>query len=181
MKPSHKSYPHYGGKGITVCERWRDSFENFLSDMGLRPDGCSLDRIDNGGNYEPDNCRWATAIEQQRNKDNNHHLTAFGETKPLVAWPEDSRCEANLTALVKRIQAGWPEEQAITQPMKNDRRRIRRAVRELERMGYVRDSGARCIGVGGVKVIEWELSEAGVELAESLKQDADVVVTPASQ
>jgi hypothetical protein len=65
--PRHPKYPDYGGRGITVCERW-DSFVNFLIDMGEPPPGMSLDRIDVNGNYEPSNCRWATASEQVRNR-----------------------------------------------------------------------------------------------------------------
>jgi hypothetical protein len=67
--PNRKEYIHYGGRGITVCERWRNSFENFLADMGERPEGKELDRYpNNDGDYEPGNCKWSTRKEQQNNR-----------------------------------------------------------------------------------------------------------------
>lgn len=87
--PKHKSYNDYGGRGIQVCDRWRDSFENFLKDMGHRPSAKhSIDRIDVNGNYEPSNCRWATKTEQSRNQRNNVVVEYNGQKKCLAEWSE---------------------------------------------------------------------------------------------
>lgn len=83
------SYKSYGGRGIKVCDRWKKSFPNFLEDMGKRPTNKhSIDRINNNGNYEPSNCRWATIKEQTRNTRTNRLITIKGETKCLSEWVE---------------------------------------------------------------------------------------------
>lgn len=79
--PNATGYANWGGRGIAVCERWRNSFEAFLADMGERPEGCSIDRIDNDGNYEPGNVRWATALEQTQNRRRN---AACGKGHPFT-------------------------------------------------------------------------------------------------
>jgi hypothetical protein len=84
---THYAYPRYGGRGITVCDRWRNNFEHFLVDVGNRPtDRHSLDRIDNDGNYEPNNVRWATNQEQANNRSSNVNITYNGETRTQAEW-----------------------------------------------------------------------------------------------
>jgi len=105
-------YSGYGGRGITVCGRWRTSFEAFYADMGPRPAETSLDRIDVNGNYEPGNCRWATRKEQQRNTRRNRLVMAFGEELPLAEWAE--RIGIDYGALQGRLDRGWSTERALT-------------------------------------------------------------------
>ena len=85
--PNHESYKYYGAKGITVCERWLD-FKNFFEDMGLCPEGMTLERINNDGNYEPENCQWATRKAQSRNTRRNTFFTRNGQTKCAAEWCE---------------------------------------------------------------------------------------------
>ena len=84
--PKNDSYYRYGGRGIQVCDRWLNSYENFLEDMGHKPDECSLDRINNDGNYDPTNCRWATIYEQANNMSNNVRMEYSGEIKTISQW-----------------------------------------------------------------------------------------------
>jgi hypothetical protein len=97
---------------VRVCVRWRD-FENFLADMGERPDGTSIDRIDNDGGYCPENCRWATSKEQQRNKRNNRLLTFNGVSRCLAEWSEI--LGIGYQVLYGRLRRGQSVEQAFTQ------------------------------------------------------------------
>lgn len=112
----NQSFESYGGRGISVCVRWRYSFENFLADMGPRPQGRSIDRMDNDGNYEPGNCRWATKKEQGRNRSNNTMLTAIGETLTLAEWSE--RTGLNVNTLGARLSCGWPPERIVSEKPK---------------------------------------------------------------
>ncbi len=107
-------YHRYGGRGISVCERW-DSFINFLEDMGERPSETTLDRINNDGNYSKDNCRWATNYEQSRNKSQNRIIEIDGEKMILTDWAE--RFGIKMLVVFKRIQRGWSEIDALSKPI----------------------------------------------------------------
>ena len=97
--PNTKRYSDWGGRGITVCDRWLHSFENFLADMGECPEGLTLDRIDNDGNYEPSNCKWGTYKEQrynQRKHKNSVYLTFNGETKLQEYYARDWKINSSM-------------------------------------------------------------------------------------
>ena len=112
---SDPGYPLYGGRGIVVCERWRQSVENFVADMGLRPSkNHSVDRINNDGNYEPGNCRWATRSEQQRNTRSNVRVTINGVTKCVAEWADEFGACRQVAYV--RIKRGWDHQRAVTTP-----------------------------------------------------------------
>ena len=106
-----KKYKIYGGRGITVCGRWNNSFIAFLEDMGERPKGMSIERIDNNKGYYPENCKWATYGEQNRNHSRNRKITIGGETKCLIDWVEEGKLKYN--TILYRIRRGWSPEEAI--------------------------------------------------------------------
>lgn len=112
FNPYVSSFSIYGGRGITVCERWKNSFENFLEDMGEKPKGKSIERIDSNGNYEPGNCRWATAKEQSNNTSRNVFLTFNGKTQTIAQWAEE--IGMSKSTLLHRVDRGWSAEKALT-------------------------------------------------------------------
>lgn len=109
----HRSFKRYGGRGISVCARWRNSYEAFLVDMGRRPTPQhQIDRVDNEKGYEPGNCRWATASEQARNRSSSRQIKVGGRSQTLVAWAEEAGLSRSTIA--SRIERGWAPERAVS-------------------------------------------------------------------
>ena len=181
LDQNDKGYPRYGGRGIRVCERWLLSFENFYADMGPRPSAdYTLDRINNDGDYEPHNCRWATWFVQARNRSNARYVMWKGaEVKLAALIAEESVVGASL--VYNRLAKGMPIEEALLTPIRKplainkviqrrkalqgvadwaegrDRKgaffgkaRPRAVVQECVELGYLIDHPDR-----------WELTEAG--------------------
>lgn len=116
--PNHKMYRHYGARGITVCARWH-SFENFLADMGRRPDKYhSLDRINNDGNYEPGNVRWATSEQQNNNTRHNRRLEIDGSVKTLSEWCREAGISA--VSFRRRKREGMTDKDALFSPIRGN-------------------------------------------------------------
>lgn len=123
LSPRHRAYKNYGGRGIKICKRW-DSFENFREDLeesfsdhvhkfGTRETW--IERVNNDGNYEPRNVKWATKKEQSRNTRFSQKLTFDGKTQTISAWAEELKMSKE--ALGYRIRAGWPLKKALTKPL----------------------------------------------------------------
>jgi hypothetical protein len=112
----HKNYESYGGRNIVVCDRWRESFEAFFSDMGDRPSPeHSIDRIDNDKGYEPENCRWATQSTQVRNSRRMRPLTLNGRTQTMTEWAAE--LGINYSTIATRLAKGYSHEEALTRPI----------------------------------------------------------------
>lgn len=116
--PNNPRYKDYGGRGIKVCDRWR-TFEGFFADMGKKPSPQhSIDRIDNDGDYCPENCRWATIKQQANNKRSNRIVSAFGKQQTLAEWADEMGLSWD--ALWSRLKRKWPLEKALLHPMRVD-------------------------------------------------------------
>lgn len=119
----HKSFEHYGKRGVTVCNEWRDDFQSFAEwayKSGYNEDSefmeCTLDRIDVNGNYEPSNCRWISMKKQCRNRRNNRIIEFAGVKKSLAEWSEITRIPHD--TIDKRLKSGWGVEKALSTPVK---------------------------------------------------------------
>lgn len=113
--PHHKHFNKYGGAGVTVCDRWANSFQDFLADMGKRPGlEYSLERVDGSKGYEPGNCRWATRKEQQRNRTVVKVVEHAGRSQSVSAWAEEAGLPTNV--LANRLARGWTMERALGTP-----------------------------------------------------------------
>lgn len=127
LNPRNKRYRLYGGRGIRICDEWarKGGFAAFLAHVGPRPSPKhSVDRIDNNGNYEPGNVRWATQREQMRNSRINRNITAQGETLSLAEWSE--RTGLGVGCIASRISRyGWTEQAAVTTPVITEKHRFR--------------------------------------------------------
>jgi hypothetical protein len=109
------SYKNYGARGVRVCDRWMKSFDAFFADMGDRPPGKTLDRIDNNGDYTPGNVRWASKSEQARNRRTTHTVEWFGQTIPFLTAYEESGSRVPMGTVHTRLSRGWPIAKAMWQ------------------------------------------------------------------
>lgn len=123
-RKSHKKYDDYGGRGISVCDEWRsdvEAFYNWAMNNGYN-DSLSIDRINNNGNYEPNNCRWVTTNEQVNNRRNNRVYTLNNKTQTLKQWADEYKI--NYNTLISRIDDfNWDIEKALTTPAKQTKKR----------------------------------------------------------
>lgn len=141
--PKHASYADYGGRGITVCDRWLASYPAFLADMGPRPAGMTIERKDNSGHYEPSNCVWASRVQRANNKRNTRYVAWNGEQVPLGMLCRRLRVSYNLVR--QRLDNGWSINDAVLLPAQErpweaspimDRRLPERPATDIELAGY---------------------------------------------
>lgn len=112
--PEDPQFHLYGGRGIFVCARWRDDYDAFFDDMGPRPKGMTLERIDNDQGYDPFNCRWATQAEQKRNTRRSRNITIAGRTQAMEDWASEIGIDP--TTMAYRLRKNFPEEKLLAPP-----------------------------------------------------------------
>ncbi len=118
QNPTVPCYKNYGGRGIRVCDRWNESFENFIEDMGLKPsERYTVERRNTNGNYEPTNCYWGTWKEQNNNRRNNHLITYQGRTQTMAQWAEETGIAYKI--LSHRVYRQWPEHRLFSTPRRS--------------------------------------------------------------
>lgn len=116
INPNSQSFENYGKRGIEVCDTWINSFTNFIEDMGKRPsDKYSIDRIDNNGNYSPDNCKWSTKKEQCNNRRNNNIINLDDKKQTLAQWAVELNIHES--TIRRRLRSGWPINKVLNQPV----------------------------------------------------------------
>lgn len=159
------NYRIYGGRGITICKRWLISFKNFLADMGDCPSKeHTIERIDNNGNYEPTNCKWATRLEQSKNTRRSVKLTFRGETKVAKDWA--TQLGISEGALKRRLERGWTLEEALTTKHKIAEDRYHRYAKTITYLGRTQTikKWAKEIGISKgllkFRLANWSLKEA---------------------
>jgi hypothetical protein len=118
LNPHDGGFPHYGGRGIAVCERWH-TFAHFFADMGACPEGLTIERIDNDQGYFPGNCRWATRHEQANNTRRTRYLTLHGVRQTMTAWSQETGWKVK--TIESRLRRGLTEEEALTRPLARPR------------------------------------------------------------
>lgn len=124
--PNYYLFQHYGGKGVTVCDEWlgENGLKNFAewSLANGYSDTLSIDRIDNRKGYSPSNCRWVSMVDQQNNRSNNHIIIYNGESHTMAEWSRITGIP--YWTIIKRIAAGWSEQNAVSKPLQEHRRRV---------------------------------------------------------
>ena len=115
----HPTYKYSGARGIKIKYEWHNYY-NFVADVGEPPDGMTLDRIDNNGNYTPENCRWATRKQQANNRRDNRRITFNGVTKTISEWAEQLGTKHQVVS--SRLSRGWAEAEALTTPVQKRKR-----------------------------------------------------------
>jgi hypothetical protein len=138
-RPACPGYKDYGARGITICDRWKESFENFWEDMkDGYADDLTIERKDSNGNYEPSNCRWATRMEQQNNRRSNRRYTALGFTGTAAEWGR--RVGLPKETIISRIKGGWSVEKAVTEPRKKAATRFKKDATATQPTTYTPES-----------------------------------------